>query len=174
MSEKIYDFDSPLDKPKPFQLMPAGIVGFTVTKYARARKVVNFRGAPLNNGKPIHVAVVTLHCKSEDGTEGEMDTDLPLHDAYMFKLFQFFTAIGQREHGDETDSFTPNWTTLKGSQGFALIVHVKGKKPRDDGTMPVFANLNEFFNAAGVEDYLAKVAKQEEKAKAAGKDYFND
>ncbi len=166
MSEKVYDFDGPLDAPKPFVQLPEGIVSFVVSRFGRIRKKIKARGQELNKGQPVWVAILHLVCKHESGEEGEIEVDLPLHSIYMFRVWQFFTAIGQREHGEDEDQFSPDWSKVEGATGFALIKHQKGTKPRDDGEFPVFVNLDRFMTKKEMVEFREKrdAPKEEKKS----------
>ena len=171
MSDNVYDFDQPLNAPKPFVQLPEGIVSFVVAGFSRIRRTVKAKGKELNGGNPIWVAVLNLKCRHEDGEEGDIEVDLPLHDVYMFRLWQFFTAIGQREHGEDKQ-FMPDWNKVEGSTGYAVIKHTKGKTKRDDGEYPLFVNLDKFMTKAEMQEYREKrEAAKEEKAEEK-KNYF--
>jgi hypothetical protein len=42
-------------------------------------------------------------------------------------MLEFFTAIGQRKHGDTPTKFVPNWAKVVGSTGLLLTKHASVK-----------------------------------------------
>lgn len=166
-----YDFDSPIHAPKKMTTFPEGIAGFVVVEFARVRKPVKFRGSFLNNGQPIAVASIKLKCQNDAGDTAILEEELPLHETYSFKLWPFFSAIGQRNHGDPAKQFMPDWNKVEGAKGFLLVKHVKGKTAREDGEFPTFVNISEFYTADEVEAYYTRMEKKEAKA-AEKKTYF--
>jgi hypothetical protein len=98
-----------------FTLLPAGDYPFTVTSYERERHAGSEKLPPCNK------AIVYL--KVDGGTLGTTTVkhNLFLHTKTEGLLCQFFTGIGQRQHGDKA---TMNWSTVVGSTGRAkLEVH---------------------------------------------------
>lgn len=107
-----------------FTVLPEGPAAFTVVDFARERKEYKTLGE-------INVAVVTLHCVCDDeGVEGAVVCNLALHRKVQFKLFQFFTAIGQRKHGE--GMLKPDWTKVKGASG-RCVLGVREWERRDGG-----------------------------------------
>jgi len=83
--------------------LPEGEATFEVLGLTRTRKAKGKLGE-------CNVAILTLSVNHTDsGETATFDEELPLHKKLMFLLLQFFTAIGQREHGDE-GPFKPNWS----------------------------------------------------------------
>ncbi|NCC51354.1 MAG: DUF669 domain-containing protein [Spartobacteria bacterium] len=110
MSEnEAFGWDDEVEEGSGFVLLPEGPARFTVTKFERARKAMGKLGT-------CNVAMLTLECTSEDtGDKATVTCNLPLHRVVQFKIFQFFTAIGQRKHGD--GAFVPNWAEVPGASG---------------------------------------------------------
>lgn len=162
-----YDFDTPLDAPLPPTVFPEGLVSFTVVAFQRVRKPVKWKGAAIENGKPIAVAELKLECVNvENGQEDTLDVDLPLEERFMFKLWQFFTAIGQRKHGEDKQ-FLPRWKEVMGSTGFALVKHSPSKNKRDDGSdYPPYVNIDKFFTKEEAEKHQAEPPKAASKTKS--------
>jgi len=108
-----------------FVLLPEGPCAFTVASFARERKEMGKLGE-------CNVAVLELECESEAGGEtGKVSVNLALHRIVQFKLFQFFTAIGQRQHGD--GPLKPDWSKVEGATGRCTL-GVREWKGRDGET----------------------------------------
>ncbi len=140
------DWDSPIEPGNAFVVLPEGLAEFEVLKFAPVRKEMGKLGV-------CNVAVVTLLLKSAvDGTEDTKDVNLPLHRKMQFKLYQFFTAIGQRKHGDE-EAFVPNWKAVEGETGKCMIKHRawtgRDGKERTDYDVEAFLTEEEASAPAG-------------------------
>ncbi len=121
---------------RDFLLLPEGEAFFTVVKMARTRKEYGKFGT-------INVAVLTLMCSTAvEGGEGsvEIKVQLGLHHDLDWKITQFFTALGQRKHGDE-GKFVPNWAAVVDEVGRCRIEHRKfARKGDKDGEKTGVAN----------------------------------
>jgi hypothetical protein len=117
------EIDPTADRPERI-LLPEGPVKFAVMKFERARK--EFGKCGTINVAVIKVIVVGM---SGDGDSVDLVINLGLHADLQWKITEFFTAIGQREHGD-TGKFVPNWAKVDGSEGYAINKHreLKTKK----------------------------------------------
>ena len=113
-----------------FITLPEGEATFEVTALNRTRKEKGKLGE-------CNVAVLTLLVThTESGETATFDEELPLHKKLMFLLLQFFTAIGQREHGEE-GPFTPNWSkkAIIGATGRCVLdVRTWTKKDQSEGS----------------------------------------
>jgi hypothetical protein len=153
---------------KPMNLFPEGICGFTVIKLDRLREDVKNKGVSIG---PCAIARLTLdvtHVSTEE--TGNLEYDLVLETSRMFRVWEFFTAIGQRKHGDTQTKFAPNWAKVVGATGLLLTKHAEGKKAKDDGTFPIFVNIAKFLTEEEAEklskDVIDGVAgAKEEKTK---------
>lgn len=105
----------------PFQLLPEGDYKFTVKKFERARHNGSEKIPPCNK------AVLTLSV-SNANVSGTVQTHLFLHSKFEWKLCQFFTAIGQRRHGE---AIRMNWGSVPGATG-ACHVGVRQWRGTDD------------------------------------------
>ena len=138
-----YDFDQELDAPKPLTTLPEGLCSFTVMKMEKRREEVKNKGVSVGTCNIAKVIMAVTHVSS--GETDTLDYDLVLETSRMFRLWEFFTAIGQRKHGDQQLKFAPNWAKVVGATGLLLTKHNQGKKVRDDGTFPVFVNIAKFI-----------------------------
>ncbi len=112
------NWDSPIEKGDEFVILPEGLADFEVLKLDRARKEMGKLGT-------CNVGVLKLLLTSRgDGSSATKDVNLPLHRKVQFKLYQFFTSIGQRKHGED-GPFVPNWGKVAGATGVCEIEHRK-------------------------------------------------
>lgn len=123
-------WDDEIEPGDGFQVLPEGLAQFEVLKFDRSRREMGKLGM-------INVAILRLMLtSSESGETATREVKLPLHRKVQFKLYQFFTAIGQRKHGQD-GPFAPDWTKVVGSTGFCEIKHRRwtgkdGKERIDD------------------------------------------
>ena len=66
---------------------------------------------------PCNKAVLTLFLRGPGGS-GDVQTNLFLHSKFEWKLCQFFTAIGQRKHGE---TMRMNWGAVTGASGYCHV-----------------------------------------------------
>lgn len=145
--EPEYDFDSPIPKGDEFKVIDNGLGTFEVISMTKKRKEFNNLGV-------CNTAVLTLLItNAETGESNTIEENLTLHGKTMWKVYQFFTAIGQRAHGDKA-VIQPKWDEVPGSTGQCLI----GTRSWDkkDGSK-AFANQ--------IEKYLTEDEAQAEAAK---------
>lgn len=91
-----------------FSLLPEGSeVVFVVTKLEKGQS------QKLN----CPMAIVTLKCAGDAGRT-IVTENLILHSSCEWKLCQFFTAIGQRKHGEK---LVPRWNEVPGATGNARL-----------------------------------------------------
>lgn len=94
-----------------FEVLPEGDYSFTVEKFERARHTGSDKVPPCNK------AVLTLSVT--DGTHsGTVMVNLFLYSKFEWKLCQFFTAIGQRKHGE---AIRMNWNAVPGAAGVCKV-----------------------------------------------------
>jgi len=145
-----YDWDEEVDATSTgggFKLLPEGPATFFVLDLKRTRKSFGKFGT-------INVAELTLVCNSEEdeNAQADINVQLGLHHDLDWKITQFFTAIGQRNHGD-AERFVPNWDRVEGSTGKCVVKNRKYKKKSDaDGEMTGVSNeITEFIAPEGSE-----------------------
>ena len=113
-----------------FVTLPEGPATFEVLDLTRTRKTKGKLGE-------CNVAVLKLSVEhTESGQTATLEEELPLHRKLMFLLLQFFTAIGQRKHGED-GAFTPNWSkkAIVGASGCCVIgVRTWEKKDGTEGS----------------------------------------
>ena len=102
------DWDSEIKNDgQEFKLFPAGsVIEFEVTTFDKART---------KNNDPM--AKIKLSCERE-GEFTLVHDQLVLMASCEWKLCQFFTAIGQRKHGE---TLKPKWNKVQGSTGYAVL-----------------------------------------------------
>lgn len=150
-----YDFDQELDAPTPLTVFPEGLCSFAVTKMEKRREEVKNKGVSVGTCNIARVILATTHVSTGETTT--LDYDLVLESSRMFRVWEFFTAIGQRKHGDAQAKFAPNWNKVVDSTGLLLTKHNEGKKARDDGTFPVFVNIAKFMTEEEAEKLSQEV-----------------
>lgn len=118
----------------PFQVLPEGDYNFIVKKFERARHGGSEK-IPACNKAILTVAVFN------EGAQGEVQTNLFLHSKFEWKLCQFFTAIGQRKHGE---AMRMNWGAVPGATG---VCHVGVRKwTGSDGKERESNEITEFYD----------------------------
>lgn len=107
-----------------FVLLPAGEYPFTVTGFDRQ----NFDGS--DKVPPCKMAVLHLAVDGGDQGTANVDERLYLHTSMMWKLSEFFTAIGQLQ---KDGSVRMNWNAVPGSTGRVKLSvnQYKNKKGED-------------------------------------------
>ena len=104
-------WDDVIEKDSEFVLLPEGDYDFTVTKFERARHGGSEKLPPCNK------AIITL--KVTDGVNtGLIQHNLFLHRKCEGMLCAFFTAIGQRQHGEK---LAPKWNQVMGATGTCKV-----------------------------------------------------
>ena len=120
----------------PYQTLPEGDYVFSVTKFERARHPGSEKIPPCNK------AVLTLRVQGPQGS-GAVQTNLYLHSKFEWKLCQFFTAIGQRKHGQ---AVRMDWGAVPGASGYC---HVGVRKwTGSDGREREGNEIAEFYDPA--------------------------
>lgn len=103
-----YDWDTTIQNDgKTFSPLPEGDYSFTVTGFERG----NYDGG--DKMPPCPVAILTMDV-SNGADAGTVEDRLYLNSKSEWKICQFFTAIGQRKHGD---ALKPDWNKVQGSRG---------------------------------------------------------
>jgi hypothetical protein len=105
--DKGFGWDDPIDptiEGKRNPLLPDGKAKFVVIKIERKREEYGTFGT--QNVAHVHMSVASL--VDLDMEPAEMEEKLCLHQDLQWKITQFFTAIGQRKHGNQ-GKFVPNW-----------------------------------------------------------------
>ena len=102
-----------------FDVVPEGDYYFTVTNFTRARHPGSEKMPTCNK------AVLTLALTSaweptaeKPSVQGETTVNLFLNRKNEWKLCQFFTAIGQRKHGEE---IRMNWNAVLNASGTCAV-----------------------------------------------------
>ena len=95
-----------------FQILPDGDYNFTVTGFERGRHQGSAKLPPCNK------AIITLNVADGKGNQGTIKHNLFLHTKTEGMLCAFFTAIGQRKHGEK---MRMNWSAVVGATGRCKI-----------------------------------------------------
>ncbi len=122
--EREFDWEDEIENDGPeFTLLPEGDYDFTVTGFERERHPGSAKLPPCNK------AVLNI---SIDSVEGRcmIRHNLFLHSKCEGLLCSFFTAIGQRKHGEK---LRMNWAKVIGSTGRCRVgirewINDKGEK----------------------------------------------
>lgn len=114
------DWDSPIENDgEGFELLPEGtIVEFQVIVFEKARS---------SKGDPMAKLQLSLF---DGDVFGRAYENLVLNQACEWKLCQFFTAIGQRKHGE---TLVPKWNKVETATGYAEVGVEKYKKDNGRG-----------------------------------------
>jgi hypothetical protein len=102
-----FGWDDTIEKDSDFVLLPEGDYDFTVVGFERGRHSGSDKLPPCNK------ATVTLKIVTPQG-ETLVKHNLFLHSITEGMLCSFFTAIGQRKHGERV---TMNWNAVVGAKG---------------------------------------------------------
>jgi len=94
-----------------FVVLPAGDYDFEVTQFERGRHAGSDKLPPCNK------AIVHIYIETETGVT-TIKHNLYLHSRTEGLLCAFFTAIGQRQHGE---NLKMNWNTVVGAKGRCRI-----------------------------------------------------
>lgn len=114
-TEREYGWDDEIENDGPeFVVVPDGDYEFEVKSYERARYQGKEGGLP-----PCNMAIVNLEIKNDLGI-CSIPHRLYLHSRCEGLLCEFFTAIGQRKHGEKLKM---NWNNIIGARGRAKIGH---------------------------------------------------
>lgn len=146
------DWNSEIGPGEERQILPEGIATFEILSWKRGRREFGKCGI-------CNCADLKLLVKMADGSaSAPQEESLPLHTSFEWKLYAFFTSIGQRKHGDK-ERFAPNWNAITGAEGYCQIKHRKfTKRDNTEGT------------ASGISKFLTyeEAAKLQEQADASG------
>ena len=102
-------------KENDFVLLPKGDYDFTVKKLEKDY----YNAKPDSKIPSCPVARVHLIIKTEEGDAAYFRESLFLYSGNKWQLFQFFTCLGLRRHGDGTSKMP--WDDVEGSTGRATI-----------------------------------------------------
>lgn len=104
-----FEWDSTIEKDSEFVLLPEGDYNFEILSFQRGRHNGSERLPECNK------AILEIQLTSDDGKlKSKVTHNLFLHSTCEGMLCAFFTAIGQRSHGQR---ITMNWNLVTGSKG---------------------------------------------------------
>lgn len=121
----------------PRVVLEPGEYPFTVQSFERAR----FAGS--EKVPPCPQAIVHLQISAPEGPV-PMNVNLFLHTCFEWKLCQFFTSLGLRQHGEK---LRMNWAAVAGRSGRCKITK-RTYKDRN-GTDREANNVDEFLDPIG-------------------------
>lgn len=122
------DWQSPIEKDGQGGLLDEGDFNFQITQLVRT-----------NNRDGFHMAKLTVYV--HNGVQNSILHDyLVLKSDCEWKLCQFFTAIGQRQHGQK---ITPNWAAVEGSYGKCHVIVESYTK--DNGQQGLSNKIGEYL-----------------------------
>lgn len=111
------DWDAEIENEgTPFVVAEPGDYNFTVVNFERARFNGSAKMPPCNQAK------LTLKLDMPDGQVCEVKHNIFLHSKTEWRLCEFFTAIGQRKHGQKVSM---NWNAVIGANGRCKITKRK-------------------------------------------------
>ena len=143
--EKSYGWDDEIEAPEQ-KYLPEGIGTFEVLKLDRVRREIGSYGT-------LNIAKLSMIVKVGDETKTVTD-ELPLHEKFAWKLMRFFTAIGQRQHGDDS-ALKPNWANVEGQIGHVKVSHrTYSKKSGGTGKAEDYSYLAQ--GDKDLDDYMAE------------------
>lgn len=108
-----WDDEISLDSPE-YITIPEGEYDFTVTGFERGR----YQPGPNAKLPSCNMAQLTIEVQTPDGLCVPVRDRLFLHSSTEGFLCEFFTAIGQRRHGERVRM---NWGAVLGSRGRARV-----------------------------------------------------
>lgn len=91
-----------------FVVLPEGDYDFEVLSMERARHNGSDKLPPCNK------AILSIRITAKNGDSTTVKHNLHLHSKCEWTLCAFFTAIGQRKHGEK---ISMNWNAVPGSRG---------------------------------------------------------
>ena len=121
MADRAFDWNDIIENDSSFILLPAGTYPFTVKSFERGE----YAGG--DKVPACKKAVLTIEIDGGALGVADITENLFLHSRAEWKLCQFFTAIGQRQHGEK---LRMDWTKVPGSRGMAEV-EVNNYKDRD-------------------------------------------
>lgn len=120
--DREFAWDDVIENDSTFELIPAGEYDFTVKMFERARHPGSEKLPACNK------AVITLAIHTNNG-DRELKHNLFLHSKTEGMLCAFFTAIGQRSHGEQ---LRMDWSKVTGAHGRCKI-GIRNWKGKDGG-----------------------------------------
>ena len=119
--EKEFGWDDQIQNDSEFEVLPEGDYNFRIVKFERGRHPGSEKLPPCNK------AILTIEL-SGGGRKTTIEHNLFLHSKCEGLLCEFFTAIGQRKHGE---ALTPRWNEVIGSTGTCRVSVRKWTSNRD-------------------------------------------
>jgi hypothetical protein len=105
-------WDDEIEHDSEFTVLPEADYDFEVLEYERARHNGSDKLPACNK------AIVHIKITDQDGRSNVIRHNLFLHSTTEGMLCAFFTAIGQRKHGEK---LRMNWNSVVGAKGRAKV-----------------------------------------------------
>lgn len=105
-------WDDPIENDNSFDLVPEGDYNFRVLKFERGRHNGSAKLPPCNK------AILTIEVWNET-SRTVIIHNIFLHSKTEGMLCEFFTAIGQRKHGEK---LVPRWNQVTGATGTCKVI----------------------------------------------------
>lgn len=135
--ERAFEWDDEIEHDGgSFLLLDDGDYTFSVTKFERGHHGGSEKIPPCNK------AILSIAIETPEGT-ATINCNLFLHSKFEWKLCQFFTSIGQRQHGEKLKM---DWSKVIGAIGRCKIGTRTWKK--DDGSEGKSNEVLEFYEPA--------------------------
>lgn len=110
--EREFDWNDCIEHDSEFTLLPEGEYDFSVESFERGRHLGSEKLPPCNK------AILSLRVFDATGNTAKITHNLFLHSKCEGILCAFFTAIGQRKHGEQ---LRMNWNEVVGKRGRCKI-----------------------------------------------------
>lgn len=133
--ERAYEWNDTIQNDSSFVLLPSGDCDFEVKSFERARHTPG----PNSKLPPCNKAVLKIEL-SNGSDKTTVTYNLFLHSRCEGMLCEFFTAIGQRKHGEQMQM---NWNLVPGARGRCKIELVEYTK--NDGSKGQKNEIKRFY-----------------------------
>lgn len=120
-----FGWDSAIEHDSEFQLLPEGDYNFRIVKFERGRHPGSDKLPACNK------AILTIELWN-GSAKSTIEHNLFLHTKCEGLLCEFFTAIGQRKHGER---LIPKWDQVIGATGTCKVSVREWTSNRDGRTM---------------------------------------
>lgn len=133
-------WDDTIENDSEFVLLPEGDYDFEIVGFERKR----FEGSDKMSACPMaEISIKLFDKKDPSKSTATIKHNLFLNRKCEWKLCEFFTAIGDRKHGEP---LRMNWTAVKGKTGRCKVAVRKWTK--NDGTEGQSNEIKSFYEPA--------------------------
>ena len=131
--DREFGWEDAIENDGDFVIVPEGDYNFRVLKFERARHAGSEKLPPCNK------AILTIEV-SNGNFKTVVTHNLFLHSKCEGMLCSFFTAIGQRKHGEK---LVPKWNEIVGSTGTCKVI--KENWTGNNGQSMESNRINKFY-----------------------------